>query len=1447
MNHAILCKTIKELRLPVAIVLAGLLTAIGLSAGVESAQAQAGTIEVVVSPSTITADGVSTATITATVSGITPTSGVSLSSYLSPTTLGNVTPFSPTDEAGQAFSTWKAGTVAGSGQLIVVGNNMTGTANVTLTAGQLATITVTPNPVTVTAGLTRTFTAAGFDPYSNSVPISPTWTTNGGDINASGLFTAQSSVAAGRLVTATVDSISGTATVNIVHAALASITVSPNPVTVTAGLTQTFTAVGLDPYSNSVPISPTWTTNGGGINASGLFTAQTSVAVGRLVTATVGLISGTATVNIDPAPLASITVAPNPVTVTAGLTRTFTAAGFDPYSNSVPISPIWTTNGGNINASGLFTAQTSVATGRLVTATQNTISGAAVVNISAGPVTTITVQVNPATLIANSPATATITATVVDRYNNPVPGVPLTGTVPVTLGIVSGLGTTNAGGRAFGAWAAGAVVGNGSLSVSSGSITGVTAITLTVGAPYTITLQATPDSLVVGNSSSLKATVIDRFSNPVANGTLVTFTSNIGNVSPPSDTTLNGIAASSINSTQAGTAYITATSGSAQGTAAAIFSPDVPFSMTLQARPVTQTVHLSSVLTATVYDHFSNPVANNTIVTFTQDLPGSIRSPVTTTNGVATSQVTVTIPGIAHITATSGSAWQATVVTFTPGAATTVTVQVNPPNLIANSNTTATITATVVDRDYNPILGVALTGTLPITLGTLSGLGATNANGQAFGVWRAGTTRGSGLLRVGNGAVTGTATIALLLSSPQTVTIQIISPTLLANSDMTTSVTVIVSDTFDNPIPEAALNFSLLPSALGNVTTSVKTDASGRAYNVWTAGGFIGSGQMIADAGSATGVTAITLTADAPNALLLQANPTSTMAGVGSTLSAIVSDRFDNPVTNGTPVTFTSSVGTIPSPATTVNGVASSHLNWTGVGAAYITATSGSVSSSAHVDFVPNVPATVILQANPMSPVVGTSSLLTATVRDLYSNSVADGTLVTFTASLGSVTSPATTTNGVATSSISSTRSGAAHITATSGSAQNSVTVVFVAGALATATIELSTNTLVANSGATAAITATIMDTYNNFVPGRTVTGSILPTTLGNASFPERTNANGQAFGTWKAGTVPGTGVLVVENASVPITLTPTTVFMPLVMRNFPPTPAGQWVRINQGAASTFQITVSLEVSATVQLDYIEWMRFSNDNIHWGNWMSFAPTATWQLGSNNGLVMAYAQFRGHGGGISPAISGSILLFKNGDFSRPDLESWSRDPGNALSVSASTEPNSPTNPAGLLGNPAYISCDPGANVPVGYASIFQSFTMPSVPAGKQLVLRFNYHIFTLDRNMQLIDGYDRFDVLLGSNEVLSDMNQSRFQEPNCSATYDLGRIEAVVPVSASLDSVVNVIFRLSNLPDPAYNTYVYLDNVRLEFAGSDMRYDGERLPRPDQSSGYAGREPSASPR
>ena len=89
-------------------------------------------------------------------------------------------------------------------------------------------------------------------------------------------------------------------------------------------------------------------------------------------------------------------------------------------------------------------------------------------------------------------------------------------------------------------------------------------------------------------------------------------------------------------------------------------------------------------------------------------------------------------------------------------------------------------------------------------------------------------------------------------------------------------------------------------------------------------------------------------------------------------------------------------------------------------------------------------------------------------------------------------------------------------------------------------------------------------------------------------------------------------------------------------------------------------------------------------------------------------------------------------------------------------------------------------------------------------------------YTFDRNMGLVDNYDRFDVLFNGNLVLSDMNQNRNYDPGCAAPHDLGRKAVSIPVTGNPGDNINVTLRLANLPDALYNTYVYVDDMHLRF-------------------------------
>ncbi len=105
--------------------------------------------------------------------------------------------------------------------------------------------------------------------------------------------------------------------VDVVLGPLDHIEVTPDPITVTVGGSQAFTAIAYDIYDNVIPdVDFTWTTDVGSVDASGVLTAQTTP-VNGLVTATNSSVSGSANVNVVAGAFDHITVSPNPGVVWA--------------------------------------------------------------------------------------------------------------------------------------------------------------------------------------------------------------------------------------------------------------------------------------------------------------------------------------------------------------------------------------------------------------------------------------------------------------------------------------------------------------------------------------------------------------------------------------------------------------------------------------------------------------------------------------------------------------------------------------------------------------------------------------------------------------------------------------------------------------------------------------------------------------------------------------------------------------------------------------------------------------------------------------------------------------------------------------------------------------------------------------------------------------------------
>ena len=180
-----------------------------------------------------------------------------------------------------------------------------------------------------------------------------------------------------------------------------------------------------------------------------------------------------------PGALASITVDPD-VTLQIGGVQQFTATGLDANANVVAVTPTWSVvgGGGTIGSTGIFTAGNTVGVfAGTVVATVGVLSGNADVTVIAGPLASITVTPNPATL--NVLTTRQFVAVGRDASYNILPITPV-------WSVVSGGGTIGLGGL-FTAGNAGGTFTN-TVRATSGVIFG--AATVVIQQPPVIPLGA---------------------------------------------------------------------------------------------------------------------------------------------------------------------------------------------------------------------------------------------------------------------------------------------------------------------------------------------------------------------------------------------------------------------------------------------------------------------------------------------------------------------------------------------------------------------------------------------------------------------------------------------------------------------------------------------------------------------------------------------------------------------------------------------------------------------------------------------------------------------------------------------------------------------------------------------------------------------------------------------
>ena len=255
----------------------------------------------------------------------------------------------------------------------------TATARVTIEAGPIDRVLLSPTAVTLGIGQNQEFSVQAVNAFDNSIPEAQlTWeAAQAGTISAEGLLTT------GTLAGTFDQGVKATATLGTLSAeATASVTVTPDPlsavtvapVQIAGGGSRQLEIIATGQYGNRLSgVGATWTVrdaNAGAVTQAGLFTAGEvagSFSGAVEVEATQGDLTNTATtsVTIRPGLLEQVVIATGSVEIGLEMTQQYVAVGADRFGNRISgLAFTWSVaaGGGTIDGNGLFTVGTKPGT-----------------------------------------------------------------------------------------------------------------------------------------------------------------------------------------------------------------------------------------------------------------------------------------------------------------------------------------------------------------------------------------------------------------------------------------------------------------------------------------------------------------------------------------------------------------------------------------------------------------------------------------------------------------------------------------------------------------------------------------------------------------------------------------------------------------------------------------------------------------------------------------------------------------------------------------------------------------------------------------------------------------------------------------------------------------------------------------------------------------------------
>ena len=896
-------------------------------------------------------------------------------------------------------------TLVGDHTLTAAYSGLTATATLTITSSTVSSITLSPNPATITAGASQAFTVQGIDSFGNPAGDVTSFSTF---VISSGSCTANSctSTSVGsQTVTATYASHTATATLSITPGALGSISVTPAAAAIPAGDSQTFATTAYDAYGNSLGDVTSTATLTIGPNGSCTLSACTATAPGlHFVTAHYSSHTASASLTFTSGTIASIQIAPDAALLTAGSAQTYTATGYDSFGNSIGVVTAQTTF--TINPDGTCTLNSctaSVVGTHTITANDSGYTALTTLNVLPSGPSAITLSPSSGSMPAGGNQDYTVAA--FDQYGNPSGDV----TASTSFSIVPNGSCTNASCTAS---SVGAHTVTGTYSGHTASAT----LTVASGTPDHILLTPSSSSISAGGTQSYSAAAYDSFNNL------------IGDVTSSTTFTIlsDGSCALAVcTATATGVHTVTGTYSGHSSSVSLTVASGALSAITLTPSSTSITAGAAQTYIANGFDIFGNSLGDVTSTTTFALAP----------DGSCTASSCTATVAIAHTVTATNSTFSADATLLVAPAALDH-IQVVPASSSILAGSTQTYTAVAYDR-YNNSLG-DVTSTTTFTIASGASCTLATCTSTIVATYTVTATHA------------GKAATSTLTVSPASLSSITIAPT-------STTTGAGISQTY------TATGYDSFGNSRGDVTASTTFTLApdGSCTNASCSASLAGIHTVTANDAGYTATASLDVAAGSISSLSISPSSISIVAGSSQTYTATAYDSFGNAIAD---VTSSTTFALSPDGSCTAASCTATNAS-----AHTVTATDAGFSATASLTITPAALDHLSLSPTSASVVAGTAQSYTALGLDIYNNSRGDVTAqTTFTVASGSCTLASCTATVV----------GAHVVTGADSSKTGTATLTITPAALNSITIAPTNTSIVA--GTSQSYTTAGFDLYNN-------------------------------------------------------------------------------------------------------------------------------------------------------------------------------------------------------------------------------------------------------------------------------------------------------------------------------------------------------------------------------